>query len=440
MKILVVTVGGSHQPIVTAINSIKPDRVVFICSDGPKGSISQVIGNGKPCKIIEKGVIKEELPNIPILTGLGDRFDKEKDILLIEPDDLYECYSKIRKGLDDLKSENPDASYLADYTGGTKTMTAAFVLAALDLNIELFLTTGQRENIIKVERGESTEKISLSQITMERTMSVFFPELIDYYDYGTAALRIQNLLSSLELPKAQKKSLRALLNCCQSFDLWDRFEHRGALELIAPLLGCKMLLSSGLFLKRIISSRAILDESYDRSGCIQGHGFEVVEDLVLNSERRARQNRYDDALGRLYRAMELLGQIKLKKDYNILTGSINPDSLPPEILEKSRPRIDDKGILKFGLADSYELLMAFNDPIGTIYKERKSLILNSLNIRNKSLFAHGFTPISGKEYEEMGGVFISFINDAIRSVIGKNQCKPAVQFPRKLELNLFSAS
>lgn len=438
MKILIVTVGGSHQPIVTAINSIKPDRVIFICSDGPKGSISQVTGNGKPCKIIEKAVIKEELPNIPTQTGLGNRFDKEKDILIVEPDDLYECYSRIKNGLNALKSDNPSASYMADYTGGTKTMTAAFVLAALDFNIDLFLTTGLRENIIKVEHGEITEKVSLSQITLERTIDVYIPELLDYFDYGTAANRLQQLLNSLELSKAQKNNLRDLLNCCRSFDLWDRFEHRGSLGLLSPLFGCKMLLSSGLFLKRIISSRAILDESYEKSGNMQCHGYEIVEDLVLNSERRARQNRFDDAVGRLYRAMELLCQIKLKKDHNILTGKINPDSLPPEILEKNRCRIDKTGVLKFGLVDSYELLTAFNDPLGIVYKERASHILDSLKARNNSLFAHGFTPISDKDYREISAIFTTFIDEAIKRSVGENRYKPAVQFPRKLGLDIFS--
>jgi len=37
-KILLITVGGSHQPIITSIQELKPDRVVFICSDDSNGS------------------------------------------------------------------------------------------------------------------------------------------------------------------------------------------------------------------------------------------------------------------------------------------------------------------------------------------------------------------------------------------------------------------
>jgi len=37
-KILIVSVGGSCEPVVTSINQIKPDRVIFLCSGGKKSS------------------------------------------------------------------------------------------------------------------------------------------------------------------------------------------------------------------------------------------------------------------------------------------------------------------------------------------------------------------------------------------------------------------
>ena len=44
-----------------------------------------------------------------------------------------------------------------------------------------------------------------------------------------------------------------------------------------------------------------------------GHGLEAVEDLLRNAERRASQQRYDHAVGRFYRAMELTEQLLLKQ-------------------------------------------------------------------------------------------------------------------------------
>ena len=48
--LLLITVGGSPAPILTAINSLRPDRIIFICSDGPRGSLSQIVGEGTPCE------------------------------------------------------------------------------------------------------------------------------------------------------------------------------------------------------------------------------------------------------------------------------------------------------------------------------------------------------------------------------------------------------
>lgn len=54
-NVLVCTVGGSHQPIVTAIRAIKPAYVCFLCTDrdpntGQPGSRIQVEGTGNVIK------------------------------------------------------------------------------------------------------------------------------------------------------------------------------------------------------------------------------------------------------------------------------------------------------------------------------------------------------------------------------------------------------
>ncbi|MBW4573295.1 MAG: hypothetical protein KME31_36680 [Tolypothrix carrinoi HA7290-LM1] len=158
-KILLVTVGGSFQPIITAIRSLQPDRIIFIASDGEKGSKSQVIGEGTPCEVRRGAEVMERLPNIPTQVGLGDRFQKERDLILVQnPDDLNECYPKIHTFIRDLLLD-PSHEIMADYTGGTKTLSAALVLAAVDCRIALYITIAARDNLVKVERGEVTQKV-----------------------------------------------------------------------------------------------------------------------------------------------------------------------------------------------------------------------------------------------------------------------------------------
>ena len=73
--ILICTVGGSHQPIVSAIKEQSPDHVVFICTDkdpatGRPGSIIQITGAGN-CIRANPQDEKPTLPNIPAQTGLS---------------------------------------------------------------------------------------------------------------------------------------------------------------------------------------------------------------------------------------------------------------------------------------------------------------------------------------------------------------------------------
>ncbi|MBW4597846.1 MAG: hypothetical protein KME46_34315 [Brasilonema angustatum HA4187-MV1] len=169
-KILLVTVGGSFQPIITAIRSLQPDRVIFIASDGEKGSKSQVIGEGTPCEVRRGAEVIERLPNIPTQVELGDsfaaasadRFQPKRDLILVQnPDDLSECYPKIYVFIRNLQQE-ASHEIMADYTGGTKTLSAALVMAAVDCGISLYLTIAARDNLVKVERGEITQRVDTS--------------------------------------------------------------------------------------------------------------------------------------------------------------------------------------------------------------------------------------------------------------------------------------
>ncbi len=161
-KILLVTVGGSFQPIITAIHSLQPDRVIFIASDGEKGSKSQVVDAGTPCEVRRGAEVIERLPNIPTQVNLGENFQPERDLILVQnPDNLAECYPKICNYIRNLQQESGH-EIMADYTGGTKTLSASLAMAAVDCGISLYVTIAARDNLVKVERGELTQKVDTS--------------------------------------------------------------------------------------------------------------------------------------------------------------------------------------------------------------------------------------------------------------------------------------
>ena len=434
-KILFITVGGSHQPIITSIRELQPDRVVFLCSDGPKGSKSQVIGSGTPCEVRRGTEVIDKLSNIPTQVGLGDKFQPDRDLILIEePDDLSECYLKASLYIQNLQETVADAQMMADYTGGTKSMSVGLAMASVDYQLKLYVTTAVRTNIIKVERGELTGTARVAPVVAQRTLEQFLPIFLEQYNYPAAIAQLRRLLSSMELPAEVKRQIQTLYASCSGLDAWDRFEHREALELLEPQMRNPIIRNLVLFLKKVINSRGQIDENFDSSNGTEGHGYEIVQDLILNAERRVEQQRYDDAVGRLYRALELLAQIRLLKGYGIKTGDVDLTKLPENLRDEyDKKRV--KGKIQIPLRESYELLskISSDDPIGKIYLENANKIINALQVRNNSLFAHGFNPINSNDYEKTSEVFVNFIKLAISAVvINKPQIQP-LQFPKNLE-------
>jgi CRISPR-associated protein (TIGR02710 family) len=265
MKILMLTVGGSPQPIITSIKTLKPDRVIFICSENTernKGSINQVIGDGNPCEIHKNKDVVERLPNLPTLLQLGNRFDCNSDLLAIQdPDDQAECYRKITGFIGKLLQSN-QCELVADYTGGTKTMSMALAMAAIDFNIKLYLTTGSRRDLTRVRFGETTELVSTALINVERKLELILPMLLDRYDYAAAVGQLENLLHSYHFSGDDKVKVRNLIACCRAFDFWDKFDHRQAYEELQSFFKYKEIAKVGQFLRQIMGSRAVLDKDF----------------------------------------------------------------------------------------------------------------------------------------------------------------------------------
>lgn len=427
---LLITVGGSPAPILTAIESLQPDRTIFICSDGPRGSLSQIVGEGAPCEIRRGAEVVDRQPNIPTQLNLGDRFNPDTDLVPLDnPDDLADCYRRIAAKIKALQQENPSSELYADYTGGTKTMSLSLGMAALDYGVALYLTTNAtRENLIRVERGQSTERAPTTLLTVERILNQDLPRFLQDFNYSGAIATLQGLLQSLELPADQKRHIRQLRDIYAGFEAWDRFDHLEAWDLLS--MHMNQVPSYGLALKRVLGSRQAIDPDFAATTTIPGHGYELVEDLLLNAQRRAHQQRYDDAVGRLYRALELLAQIRLKQTYGLATGDLDvaklPEALRATYAAERNPRTDK---VQIPLWKSYLLLSQLpNDPLGQHFEPQANRLQDALKTRNYSLLAHGFTPITASDYQASGQVIQTFITTALDALISQQHRHPLPQF------------
>lgn len=440
MKTLFITVGGSPQPILTSVRSLDPDRVIFICSDGSKGSKSQILGEGKPCEVRRGNEVIDRLPNVPTQLELGEKFDPERDVILVSnPDDLSECYGKISQKLREVQENETNLQLLADYTGGTKTMSVALSQVALDEKFEIYITSStRRDNIIKVERGERVRRATTSTVTVERTISQVIPAFLRQYNYPAAIAELETLLQERELSGDNSERVQLWLDCCTGFDLWDRFDHAEAWFYLKGYLKYPQLRETIFFIKRVMGSREALapatDDDFTAPESMKNHGYEIVEDVLLNAERRAKLARYDDAVARLYRALELLEQVRLWKAYKIKTSDVELEKLPESIRPQYETLKSSSGKIEISLFKAYNLLKEFpNDPIGQLFEDSRNRIQNALKTRNFSILAHGLRPVTEADYRNLETVIVPFIRDAIASVISPKSSPPG-QLPQDWQI------
>lgn len=425
MKVLLLTVGGSCEPLVESILKNNPDKIYFICSGGEKSSRRIVIGEGHVCG---KDLKNPDKPNILIQVNINP--SKKEKFKIMEIDDFdnpNSCYEACAHLISTIRREYPSAEIIADYTGGTKSMTAGLIMAAMnDPGVTLCVITGKRKDLIRVASGTQQKRlIGVKLPFLERQFQAAVA-LADRYDYAGCLQILETLLDTPDIPSEMHQKILKAVSLARGFREWDRFNHRRALEILESYAG--EITDNFLFLKRIVRSRAKLDEKFekfcaDQHFSIAYHGYELVEDLLLNAERKAFQGFYDDATGRVYRALEVLVDARLQIGYGI-----NKNNLDLSKLEKTLTCEHKQGE-KLGLKEGFDLLVEINrdDELALEYVKSKKKIDNSLSNRNNSFFAHGYAPISKKEFES----FLGIVEDLYESFIGRvfQSLSQPIQFP-----------
>ena len=386
--ILICTVGGSHQPIVSAINDLQPDYVVFVCTEkdqasGQPGSQLQISGVGS-CIKAHPADTKPSLPNIPAQTRLTP---DQYAVCITLPDDLDAIYQACTTQLQSLSQRFPQAKIIADYTGGTKSMSAGLVMAALEWpEVKLQLVTGSRADLVKVYDGSQYAALANSaQIGFERQIAPFRQAWSRYaYSEAEAGLR----LIPAPLSPALRRQYNRFRELSRAFAEWDNFNHALALEILQTQAATlsrenKVYLGDAMRLN---------DQKPEKKTAAQ------LLDLYLNAQRRAAQGRYDDAIARIYRLLEWTAQWLLLNQTGIETANVAAAQIPAG-LQLSQNR---QGQWQAGLYNAWELLaLKTNGPAAAFFNDQQKNLLNHLQTRNGSILAHGFTAISRQQWEPL---------------------------------------
>ena len=390
-QILLCTVGGSHQPILKAVESISPAFVCFFCTDkdpesGRPGSLVQVTGKGNVIKASPRDE-KPTLPNIPSLAGLEDDGFEARTV---PADDLDGAWIAMRDAVTVLADRFPGARFIADYTGGTKTMTVALVLAALDRqDVELQLVAGARPNLVQVEDGtEQAMTASVARLRLDRAMAPYLGAW-RRFAYREAADGLDGIRIAANDPDRARLGLARAFS--RALALWDDFDHAGALALIDVYAG-RIARDHPTMLPalRLLAST--------REGQREQRVPALLFDLWRNAERRAAQGRFDDAVARWYRLMEWTAQWQIRVALDTDTADFPRELLPPDA--EVTPARD--GRIKIGLWMAWQVVgHHLSGTARDLVVRHGPALRDLLDLRNGSILAHGFRPIGTEDWQKV---------------------------------------
>lgn len=375
-RVLVVTVGGSPDPVKHACKDYEAEYVYFITSESTQAVAETVARQLR---------IPENCYDIRVVR---------------DPDNLEEVYGLLEAVDEEVQEKFPGAEKAINYTGGTKTMTSgAVIFGTYHLDWKLGFQHGTRHDNVAVKGGDQWKPVDVLSIYVKGQFRIY-ADLLSKYHYGTVDWLISRIQRGGDLPEELYDKISKLRNCCRAFEAWDRFDHKKALEFLNLVRGEFMA-------KWIKLAKHLTGQMRDTDPYLK------VVDLIANSERRFAQGRYDDGIARLYRALEWLAQIRLRTKYGIDSNDVNLELVPEQLREQFHPRGSQAGKVRIDLVKDYRLLAALGDELGDWWQANERQLIGNLEVRNHSILAHGEKPITDQEYLNFRDTIVEFIKKGL---------------------------
>ena len=395
---LFMTVGGTPPPLQSALADVRPDKAFFIVSSGDGGTrSSENIVTDKTVTYTAGGQTKQT-KGLRFCTGFPD---DHYTIIKVPADDPGRALALIETHI--AREHAAGAQVIADYTGGTKSMTAALVMAATaHEGVKLQFMVGKRDDLVRVKSGsEFAAQIPQDLMGLSQMFNTV-RRLVHMRNYGAA---LQGLAPSIaakagnscvKMPPAWSKRMEDWKCWITVLDMWDRFDHKKASHWLKQGAKGGQRWASVLY-EHNLGQR--LERLSQQAGSATP---ELVEDLWLNACRRAQLGQYDDAVARLYRLSEASVQARLKARFNVDTAKVPLDELSPELRDRQQPRINPRTGLPeahvaLGLEASIEHLKNL-DASDTLVAMWAASQKQWRGRRNHSILAHGFTPLKEKDW------------------------------------------
>ena len=378
MKNLVLSVGGTPDPLVKSIEMIKPHKVIFIASQETSSTIKEV----------------RELTS--------DQQYKEKIITLINSEDLHEVFRVGYKA----KRYLIEGEVYVDYTGGTKSMSVGLALSFFGKDIKEYLYIGgderQKEGVGTVKPGherlvQKVDPASLYCFNIARRVE----QLFNINQYKLVCHILDKETPKNNPSHQNTKELGQIKNLANALHLWDSMNYHQSYAEIKKYQ--KETANQTANLSHLLF-QVDIPESFENhlKKCKDDDSDYKINDLVLAAQRRKGQGEYDEAVLRTYRTIEYIGQVVFEKKFDCKTSNVPLKKLEciesTDIYNKIKGRL--RSTVNLSLNDTYEVLHEAGVKEGQVYIKYKRDFQSFNKMRHQSVLAHGFESCNEKNVED----------------------------------------
>lgn len=392
IKAIIVSLGGSIEPIIKSILHYKPEFIFFYASQKTYELTCQ------------------------IRKSVEETFKYESEIVIVDnPEDLIHCSEKAEELIKRVLMKNyTNQEIIVDYTGGTKNMSVALSLASI-LHGFLFSYVGGSE---RTKGGvgivvSGSEKIYSSVNPWDffaKDDFIRFCDFFDRYQFSSAVSVIDNILNKTTKYKAVFEVMHQIVD---AYKLWDLFRHKESYRVFNKI-NLKYLRDFEKYnfnkvIDIIEKNIKFVEALHDLKSVSILH----IYDLISNADRRYEEGKIDDAILRLYRAVEMIAQLSLSENYNIDSSKVKISQIPEKIRDEFQKKYSDADSenLKLPLFASFVLLKELGNEIGKKFFENQDEFKKVLSLRNNSYLAHGYQSSKEDVYTKFRVIIISLFKE-----------------------------
>jgi len=385
-RVIIQTVGGSPAPLIKSLIEKKPNYVYFIPSNDTIKEMEEVI------------------------TWLRSNMSHAvyQFFQVDNPNDLLACYKACYKAIEDIKALGLDhEEIVTDPTGGTKLMSAALILAAAELGLQVVYVGGETRTKdgkgIVINGTEILFKSAHPFDIIARDEKERFCRDFNTYRFEAALDSCRRIID--KGGDRLKTLFVALTKITEGYRDWDLFRYdtctyslEKGLDILRRLSAEDTLVAEklGMFIRQVANNLEHL-----RGLPKLKYTWDYVHELVANACRRAEEGKYDDAVARLYRTVEMITQAEFMKLYGQGTSNFPVDKLDENTKNQIKHKAKEDKTVDLGSYDAYTHLANISNDLGLKYMTKADEIKAILQQRNNSILAHGIIPLSKSKFDDL---------------------------------------